>query len=52
MRLLFIIDKMNNYAGIERILSCKMNYISEQTTYQVFLTTYEKQSKELPYRLS
>lgn len=52
MRLLFIIDKMNNYAGIERILSCKMNYISEQTTYQVFLTTYEQQSKELPFRLS
>ena len=52
MRLLYVIDKMNNYAGIERILSCKMNYISEQTTYQVFLTTYEQRSKELPFRLS
>lgn len=52
MRLLFVIDKMKNYAGIERILSCKMNYISEQTTHQIFLTTYEQQSQELPFRLS
>jgi len=52
MRLLFVIDKMNNYAGIERILSCKMNHISEQTTHQIFLTTYEQQSENLPFRLS
>ena len=43
---------MDNYAGIERILSCKMNYISEQTTHQIFLTTYEQQSENLPFRLS
>lgn len=52
MKILFVIDKMTNYAGIERILSCKMNYISEQTTHQVFLTTYEQQSQELPFQLS
>lgn len=52
MRLLFVIDKMNNYAGIERILSCKMNYISEQTTHQVFLSTYEQHSQELPFQLN
>lgn len=52
MRLLFVIDKMQNYAGIERILSCKMNYISEQTHHNVFLTTYDQQSKGLPFRLN
>lgn len=52
MKILFVIDKMNNYAGIERILSCKMNYISEQTTHQIYLTTYEQQSLVLPFRLS
>ena len=51
MRILFVIDKMQNYAGIERILSCKMNYISEQTTHNVFLTTYDQQSKGLPFQL-
>ena len=43
---------MNNYAGIERILSCKMNYISEQTNHEVFLTTYEQQSEDLPFQLN
>ena len=52
MKILFVIDKMKNYAGIERILSCKMNYISEQTTHDVFLTTYEQQSQELPFQLN
>ena len=52
MRILFIIDKMKNFAGIERILTCKMNYLSEQTTHQVYLTTYEQQSEVLPFRLN
>lgn len=52
MRLLFVIDKMKNFAGIERILSCKMNYISEHTTNDVFLTTYEQQSHKLPFQLN
>ncbi|MBO7047184.1 MAG: glycosyltransferase family 4 protein [Prevotella sp.] len=52
MRILFVIDKMQNYAGIERILTCKMNYISEQTAYNVFLTTYEQASQDLPFQLN
>jgi len=52
MRLLYIIDKMQNYAGIERILTCKMNYIAENTSIQLFLSTYEQQSKELPFQLN
>ena len=43
---------MENYAGIERILSCKMNYISEQTSHSIFLTTYEQQSQNLPFQLN
>lgn len=51
MKILFAIDKMYDYAGIERILTCKMNYITTQTTYQVFLTTYEQQGKPLAFPL-
>lgn len=43
---------MKNYAGIERILTCKMNYISEQTSHNVILTTYDQQSKDLPFQLN
>jgi len=43
---------MQDYAGIERILTCKMNYITTQTTHQVFLTTYEQQCKPLSFSLN
>ena len=52
MKILFVIDKMQDYAGIERILTCKMNYITTQTTHQVFLTTYEQQCKPLSFPLN
>lgn len=52
MKILFVIDKMHNFAGIERILTCKMNYISEQTSHQLFLTTYEQKAKEIPFLLN
>lgn len=51
MKILFVIDKMKNFAGIERILSCKMNYISRQTTHKVYLTTCEQQAQPLPFPL-
>ena len=51
MKILYIIDKMKNYAGIERILTCKMNYLAQQTTYDVYLTTYEQQAHPLPFPL-
>lgn len=49
---LFVIDNLQNYAGIERILSCKMNYIPEQTPNNVFLTIYNQQSKDLSFQLN
>lgn len=51
MKILFVIDKMKNFAGIERILSCKMNYIARQTPHEVYLTTYEQQAQPLPFPL-
>jgi len=52
MKILFVIDKMNNYAGIERILTCKMNYIVSHTSYEVYLTTYEQRTQPLPFPLN
>ena len=52
MKILFIIDKMKNYAGIERILTCKMNYIASQTPYDIFFATYEQQSQPFPFQLN
>ena len=43
---------MQDLAGIERILTCKMNYITTHTTYQVFLTTYEQHYKPLAFPLN
>lgn len=52
MKILYIINKMTNLAGIERILTCKMNYLSDTTNYQVFLTTYEQNGKALSFPLN
>ena len=52
MKVLYIINKMTNLAGIERILTCKMNYLSEKTDYQVFLTTYEQKGSALSFPLN
>lgn len=52
MRILYIINKMTNLAGIERILSCKMNYFADNTDYQILLTTYEQQNCELSFKLN
>lgn len=51
MKILFVIDKMKNFAGIERILTCKMNYIVSHTSHEIYLTTYEQQSQPLPFPL-
>ena len=40
---------MKNYAGIERILTCKMNYIAQQTSHNVYFVTYEQQDYPLPF---
>ena len=52
MKILYIINKMEDLAGIERILSCKMNYLSETTDHSVYLTTYEQRDCPLSYPLN
>ena len=44
MKILYVINKMTNLAGIERILSCKMNYLSEKTEHSV----HSKSTRRLP----
>lgn len=43
---------MTNLAGIERILTCKMNYLSEKSEYSVFLLTYEQPNQALSFQLN
>ncbi len=52
MKILYIIDKMKNLAGIERILTCKMNYLSVNTNHQIYLTTYEQQASPLSFSIN
>ena len=43
MKILYVINKMTNLAGIERILTCKMNYLSEKSEYDVYLLNIIKE---------
>lgn len=52
MKILYIINKMTNLAGIERILTCKMNYLSEKTDYSVFLVTYEQPNQAPSFQIN
>lgn len=52
MKLLYIFSKMHNYGGMERILTAKMNYLSEINNYNVHFITYEQQDYPLPFKLS
>lgn len=50
MKVLYVINRMTNMAGIERILTCKMNLLCEIGSYQVLLTTYEQQGRALSFQ--
>ena len=52
MKILYVINKMTNLAGIERILTCKMNYLSEESEYAVHLLTYEQPNQTLSFKLN
>lgn len=51
MNLLYIIDKLHQHAGMERILSSKMNYLSRLPGWRVSLATYEQKCRPLPFPL-
>lgn len=52
MKILYVINKMTNLAGIERILTCKMNYLSEESEYAVYLLTYEQPNQALSFQIN
>ena len=52
MKILYVINKMTNLAGIERILTCKMNYLSEKSEYAVHLLTYEQPNQALSFQIN
>ena len=52
MKILYVINKMTNLAGIERILTCKMNYLSEKPEYDVHLLTYEQPAQALSFKIN
>lgn len=43
---------MTNLAGIERILTCKMNYLSEKSNYSIYLVTYEQPDQALSFQIN
>lgn len=51
MKLLYIIDKMHHSAGMERILSSKMNYLAKCPDFSVAFSTYEQEGSPMPFAL-
>ena len=49
MKILYVINCMKQLAGIERILTCKMNYLAKHTSHQIMLTTYEQHEEPLSF---
>lgn len=43
---------MVNLAGIERILTCKMNYLANNSSHEVFLVTYAQQDFPISFQLN
>ena len=52
MKIVYVLNKMVNLAGIERILSCKMNYLAEKTPHHIYFITYEQGSHPLSFQLN
>lgn len=52
MRILYVYKSIALLAGMERVLTDKMNYLSEQLGYDVYLITYEQDTNPFSYQLS
>lgn len=48
MRLLFCIPSLENCGGTERVLTTRLNYLAEHTSFSLYVVTTEKQLNE-PY---
>lgn len=52
MRILYVYKSIALLAGMERVLTDKMNYLSDQLGYDVYLITYEQGTNPFSYELS
>ena len=52
MRILFLMDQMYLHGGTERILSQKMNYLSDNLNVETYLFTSEQKNKDAIYDIS
>lgn len=52
MRILYVYKSIGLLAGMERVLTDKMNYLSERLGYDVYLITYEQGTNPFSYGLS
>ncbi len=52
MKILYIVKYIAQYGGLDRILSYKMNYLSDKLGYEVYLLTYEQGDHPISFPLS
>lgn len=52
MRILYLTGQIKYYGGIEKVLTLKLNYLSEQLCQDVFLLTYEQGNSPFVYPVS
>lgn len=51
MKLLYVVSAIASHAGLERILVDKVNWLAENSGYEVYLVTFEQGSHPLAYPL-
>ncbi len=52
MKILYIYNSLTIWGGVERVLVDKMNYLSSQHGYDVYIITYNQGEHEIPYKLN
>jgi glycosyltransferase involved in cell wall biosynthesis len=50
--LVYLMERLHQMAGMERIVAEKLNYLSAHTDWQLHLCTYQQQGQPLPFPLS
>ena len=46
MRLLYCIPSLTNCGGTERVLTTRLNYLAERTSYELYIVTTEDQIRK------
>lgn len=52
MKIVYLYNSMDTVGGVERILTDKINYLTEQSGYDILLLTYEQGSRPSAFSLS